>query len=59
MNSNSMLMHCAKSYRPFELFANENYELRNELNSMQCLKEVCLKISPRDPLSAEMNDTSA
>jgi len=23
-------MHYAKSYRPFELFANENYELQNE-----------------------------
>jgi len=25
-------MHYAKSYRPFQLFANENYKLRNELN---------------------------
>jgi len=26
------LLHYAKSYRPFELFANENHKLRNELN---------------------------
>jgi len=25
-----VLLHCAKSYRPFELFANENYELQNK-----------------------------
>jgi len=23
-------VHCAKSYRPFELFVNENYKLQNE-----------------------------
>jgi len=23
-------MHCAKSHRPFELFANENHKLQNE-----------------------------
>jgi len=25
------LLHYAKSYRPFELFVNENYKLRNDL----------------------------
>jgi len=25
-------VHYAKSYRPFELFVNENYKLRNEVN---------------------------
>jgi len=27
-----VLVHCAKSYRPFELLVNENCKLRNELN---------------------------
>jgi len=31
-NSGRDPMHCAKSYMPFELFANENYKLGNELN---------------------------
>jgi len=30
-------MHYAKSYRPFELFVNENYKLRNELNYLNSL----------------------
>jgi len=47
--------HCAKSSRPFELFANENCELQNEA---KWLREVRLKIPWRSHLSAEMNDAS-
>jgi len=54
-----LTVHRAKSYKPFELFVNENYKLLNELKQMWHLREVWLKIRQRDPLSAEMNDASA
>jgi len=30
VHGDNKTLHCAKSCRPFELFANENYELWNE-----------------------------
>jgi len=53
------LVHHAKSYRPFELFANKNYKLGNEPNQKQHLKEVQLKIPQPNPLCTEANDVSA
>jgi len=52
-------MHWAKSCRPFELFVNENYKLRNDPKLKQHLREVRLKIPQHSPLSAEMNNASA
>jgi len=59
MMMRSKNLHCAKSHRPFELFVNENCELGNELNQMQHLREVRLKIPQRNPLSAAFDDGSA
>jgi len=52
---------CALRQKPqtFWAFANENWMLRNEPNWMWHLRETRLKISPRNPLSAEVNDASA
>jgi len=55
----SQIPHCAKSCRPFELFANENHKLRMNQNEMQHLREVRLKIHRHNPLFFEMNDASA
>jgi len=52
-------MHQAKGCRPFELFVNENYKLRNDPKLKQHLREVWLKIPRHSPLSAEMNSASA
>jgi len=56
---NKKPLHCAKSYRPFELFVNENHKLKNDLKPKWHFREVRLKIPWRNPFSAEMNGTSA
>ena len=51
-------MHCAKSHRPFELFANENCELWNEAKMNATFERGSTQDPRHSPLSAEMNDAS-
>jgi len=51
-------MHCAKSYMPFELFANENCELQNEAKMNVTFERGSAREPRRSPLSAEMNCAS-
>jgi len=51
-------MHYAKSYRPFELFVNENYKLQNEAKMNVTFERGSARDPWRSPLSAEMNDAS-
>jgi len=52
-------MHCAKSHRPFESFANVNCKLWNEAKMNATFERGSAQDPWRDPLSAEMNDASA
>jgi len=52
-------MHCAKSYRPFELFVNENYKLWNEAKMNVTFERGSARDPRRSPLSAELNNASA
>jgi len=52
-------MHCAESHRPFELFANENYELQKEAKMNATFERGSARDPRRSPLSAELNDASA
>jgi len=52
-------MHCAKSHRPFELFANENHKLWNEAEMNATFERGSARDPRRGPLSAELNDASA
>jgi len=53
------LLHHAKSYRPFELFVNENYKLWNEAKMNVMFERGSARDPRRSPLSAELNDASA
>jgi len=50
--------HCAKSCRPFELFANENCKLQNEAKMNVMFERGSARDPRRSPLSAELNDAS-
>jgi len=52
-------VHSAKSYRPFELLANENCKLWNEAKMNATFERGSARDPRRSPLSAEMNDASA
>jgi len=54
-----MMLHCTKSYRPFELFVNANCELWNEVKMNATFKRGSARDPRCSPLSAEMNDASA
>jgi len=49
-------MNYAKSYRPFELFVNENYKLQNEAKMNATFERGSARDPRRSPLSAELND---
>jgi len=51
-------MHHAKSYRPFELFVNENYKLLNEAKMNVMFERGSARDPRRGPLSAALNDAS-
>jgi len=51
-------MRCATSYRPFELFVNENYELWNEAKMNVMFERGSAQDPWRSPLSAKMHDAS-
>jgi len=51
-------MHYAKSYRPFELFVNENYKLWNEAKMNVIFERGSARDPWRSPLSTELNDAS-
>jgi len=51
-------MHCAKSYRPFDLFVNENCKLQNEAKMNAAFERGSARDPRRSPLSAELNDAS-
>jgi len=57
-NKCSMNLHCAKSYMPFELFANENHKLQNEAKMNVTFERGSDRDPWRSPLSAELNDAS-
>jgi len=52
-------MHCTKSCRPFELFANENHELQNKAKMNVTFERGSARDPRRSPVSAELNDASA
>jgi len=52
-------VHCAKSHRPFELFANVNCKLWNEAKMNVTFERGSARDPRRSPLSAKMNDASA
>ena len=51
-------VHHAKSYRPFELFANANHKLWNEAKMNVMFERGSAQDPRRSPLSAEMNNAS-
>jgi len=53
-----LVVHCAKSYRPFELFANENCKLQNEAKMNATFERGSAQDPRHNPLSAEFNDAS-
>jgi len=59
LQSSADTLHCAKSCRPFELFANENCKLQNEAKMNAMFERGSAQDPWRSPLSAEMNDASA
>jgi len=51
-------VHCSKSCRPFELFANENCKLWNEAEMNVTFERGSARDLWRSPLSAGLNDAS-
>jgi len=56
---NASKVHCAKSYRPFELFVDENCKLQNEAKMNVTFERGSARDPRRSPLSAVLNNASA
>ena len=53
-----IILHCAKSCRPIELFANENCKLWNEAEMNATFERGSAQDPRRNPLSAAFDDAS-
>jgi len=51
-------LHYAKSYRPFELFVNENYKLQNEAKMNVMFESGSAQDPRRNPLSTAFDEAS-